>query len=289
MHCSPVGHDRHAAGHGSAGLEHRVSHPVERLQSRGPVTLVMQVPNQHHGQFAPGVIGTFGNRQPARGSCRASPSWIRSLTQMSSAPISSHMSEMRIAVAEFAGGTGVLGGATAGRRHLECFLGRLAIEPAVPTIAFLDFSGVEVVTASWVREAILGARDRLRGRHSKWYPVVCDLAEDVEEEFLIVLKQRADVVLACRVESEGEIRDAAPLGVLDEKQRMTFELVNERIETDAGELMRAYGESEGTRHQTAWNNRLAGLAAYGLVAELSRGRSKRYRTLLGSTAGKGAS
>ena len=199
------------------------------------------------------------------------------------------MSEMKIRLAELAGEAGVLGGATSGRLHLETFLNRFAVEPGEPTVAVLDFADVEVATASWVREAILGLRDRLRRRHSNWYPLVSNLSEDVKEEFLILLKQRADVVLARSVGSKGAVQNAAPLGVLDEKQRMTFELVNERIETDAGELMRAYGEREGTRHQTAWNNRLAGLAAQGLVAELSRGRSKRYRTLLGSTSSNGAS
>jgi hypothetical protein len=43
--------------------------------------------------------------------------------------------------------------------------------------------------------------------------------------------------------------------------------------------MRDYGESEKTKVQTAWNNRLASLAGLGLVVELSQGRAKRYRSL----------
>lgn len=198
------------------------------------------------------------------------------------------MSEVSIRVLDLTRGTGVLGGATAGRQHLETFLAVAAAEPATPTVLLLDFAGVEIATASWIREAVLGLRDRLRERRSNWYPVVCNLGDDVKEEFLILLKQRADVVLVCRAERGGVAGDTAPLGVLDEKQRMTLRLVNERGETDAGELMRAYGESEGTRHQTAWNNRLAGLAAHGLVAELSRGRAKRYRTLLPAAEGEGS-
>ncbi len=68
-----------------------------------------------------------------------------------------------------------------------------------------------------------------------------------------------------------------PLGDLDPKQRVTFDLVCERGETDAAELMRQYG---GTKTQTAWNNRLAALAALGLVVEMSQGRAKRYKPLL---------
>ena len=181
---------------------------------------------------------------------------------------------------ELVGGVGVLGGANTGRLHKERLLGNVAAEPSAPAVAFLDFAGVEIATASWVREAVIGFRDCLRGRRSNWYPVVSGLAVDVREEFLILLRQRSDVLLECDRYEDGELRGAAPLGILDEKQRMTFELVNSHLETDAGELMRAYGKQEGTRHQTAWNNRLSGLATQGLVAEISRGRSKRYRTLL---------
>jgi hypothetical protein len=63
----------------------------------------------------------------------------------------------------------------------------------------------------------------------------------------------------------------------DPKQKLTFEAVSERGETDAGELMRQNGE--GLKHATAWNNRLSSLATMGLIVEISRGRSKRYRSL----------
>ncbi len=77
--------------------------------------------------------------------------------------------------------------------------------------------------------------------------------------------------------------EASPLGELDPKQRLTFDLVCEHGETDAGALMRSYGESEGLKHATAWNNRLASLASRGLVIEQSYGRAKRYRPLFAGT------
>jgi hypothetical protein len=75
-------------------------------------------------------------------------------------------------------------------------LGALAAEPQAPRLVLLDFSGVDVATASWIREAVLGLQDRLRERRSNWYPAVCNLSEDVKEEFLILLRQRGDAVLA---------------------------------------------------------------------------------------------
>lgn len=56
--------------------------------------------------------------------------------------------------------------------------------------------------------------------------------------------------------------------------------MQQRGETDAGELMRAYGKREKVRHATAWNNRLSALASLGLVVEMRSGRLKRYRPLL---------
>jgi len=70
-------------------------------------------------------------------------------------------------------------------------------------------------------------------------------------------------------------------GKLDPKQRLTFELVHERGETDASELMRAYGDREHLRHTTAWNNRLAALVGRGLLMEITQGRAKRYRPIFG--------
>ena len=69
--------------------------------------------------------------------------------------------------------------------------------------------------------------------------------------------------------------DHAPI----EHGKLTFDLVSERGETDAAELMREYGANEKPIAQTAWNNRLASLTSLGLLVESSQGRAKRYRPL----------
>jgi len=93
------------------------------------------------------------------------------------------------------------------------------------------------------------------------------------------MRSRRDVLMTCTLDAQGAVVHATPIGELDPKQKMTFDLVRERGETDAGELMRCCGESEGMKHTTAWNNRLAALAARGLLMEVSQGRAKRYRPL----------
>jgi hypothetical protein len=69
------------------------------------------------------------------------------------------------------------------------------------------------------------------------------------------------------------------IGQLDRKQQLTFDLVRQRGETDAMELMREFGDTEDVG-STAWNNRLSSLVSLGLIIELSFGRAKRYKPLL---------
>ena len=85
-----------------------------------------------------------------------------------------------------------------------------------------------------------------------------------------------------RLREDGTILEPKLIGDLDPKQQLTFDLVRERGETDAVELMREHGAKEQEPvGSTAWNNRLSSLVALGLVIEeISSGRTKRYRPLL---------
>lgn len=185
---------------------------------------------------------------------------------------------MRIDMREFGGGA-VLAGALSGKAALGRLLEQTMVEPSTPELVRLDFSDVEVATASFLRESVLAFRDIVRGRRSNFYPVIANANEPVREEFIELLGARGDVMMACTLGDDESVLESALLGDLDPKQRMTFECVREHGETDAGELMRTYGESERLKHATAWNNRLASLANLGLVFELSEGRAKRYRPL----------
>lgn len=189
---------------------------------------------------------------------------------------------MRLNLRDIVGGK-VLAGAVNGRATLNRLLEKTTSEPDEPELVFLDFSDVEVATASFLRESVLAFREIVRSQRSKLYPVIANANDEVKDELLYLLHSRGDCLMACSL-SEGESpTEASPIGKLDPKQRLTFELVCEHGETGAGELMRLYGESEEVKHSTAWNNRLATLAALGLVVELSQGRTKRYRTLFGGT------
>ena len=153
-------------------------------------------------------------------------------------------------------------------------------EPNAPEAVFLDFAGVEVATASFLRETVLEFRDTVRRRRSNFYPVIANASDLVADELVVLVNSQGNVLMLCSLDANDQPHQPRLVGDLDPKQRFTFDLVQKRGETDAAELMRDYGESEKiVVKQTAWNNRLASLAGLGLVVELSQGRAKRYRPL----------
>jgi len=191
---------------------------------------------------------------------------------------------MRIHMMELVGGA-VLAGAVSGRKALAKLIELTDQEPLVPEPVFLDFAGVDVATASFLRETVLAYRDTVRRRRSNFYPVIANANALVEEELKVLVTSDGNVLMLCALDENNHPHEPRLLGKLDPKQRLTFDLVQRRHETDAAELMREYGENEGVK-QTAWNNRLSALANRGLVVELSEGRAKRYRPLLaGATYG----
>lgn len=177
------------------------------------------------------------------------------------------------------GKASVLAGALNGKTAFSRLIDITAAEPSNPEPVFLDFSNVEVATASYLRESALAFRDLVRGRRSAFYPVIADINDDIRDELAELARMRSDVIMICTLNDADEVIETEIIGDLDPKQRKTFELVRKHGETDASELMRVYGESEALKYATAWNNRLAALTARGLLMEISHGRSKRYRPL----------
>ena len=177
----------------------------------------------------------------------------------------------------------VLAGALSGKSVLNWMLAKTMAEPDTPALVILDFSGVEVATVSFLRESVLAFRDIIRGRRSQYYPIVANINDLVREEFIELLRIRGGGLMTCHMSDDRRVREAAPLGQLDPKQQITFDLVQQHGETDAAELMRKYGKSERLKHANAWNNRLSALAAMGLVVERRQGRAKRYSSLVEGT------
>lgn len=71
---------------------------------------------------------------------------------------------MRIPILKLANAD-VLAGAINGRRVQAKLLELTDKEPVVPEPVFLDFAGINVATASFLRETVLDYRDAIRRRH----------------------------------------------------------------------------------------------------------------------------
>lgn len=186
---------------------------------------------------------------------------------------------MRLSMREI-GESNVLAGAQNGSRVFAKLLSATTREPRAPEPLFLDFDGVDVATASFLRESVQTLRDHVRGRRSTLYPVIANANDTLRDELVVLVRSRGDVLILCTLDKDEHVSNVERIGELDPKQQMTLDIVCERGEIDAGELMREYGEAEQVRHTTAWNNRLAALSMKGLLVELSQGRNKRYRPIL---------
>lgn len=184
---------------------------------------------------------------------------------------------MRIRMRDLTG-SDVLAGALTGRKVLSLLLRRIDREPEQPELVYLDLTGIEVATASFLRECIVEFRAIVRRRWKSYYPIVANANDSVTEELSVLLATPRDVMMLCAMSEDGISSSPRLLGELEPKQRITFDLVNRLGETDAGELARTTNLTDDVG-QTAWNNRLASLSRLGLVMELNHGRTKRYRPL----------
>lgn len=177
-------------------------------------------------------------------------------------------------------GTDVLAGSLTGRRVLGALLERIGqAELTAPAPAFLDFHGIEVATASFLREGVLEFRETVRDRQPKCYPVFANVNSVVTEELSILIRSTRTVLMLCSLDDAE--RSSAPrlLGDLDPKQQITFDLVRTQRITDAAQLARDYQDIEHPVSQNAWNNRLAALSKLGIIVESNSGRNKYYSPL----------
>lgn len=184
---------------------------------------------------------------------------------------------MRHRLLDLMDGHTVLSGALSGRRLLSMLV---ANTPSMetPTPVFLDFSGIEVATASFLRESVIGFRDYARLSLPNVYPAVANLAAAVAEELDFFVRARGDVLWSGELDSNGQVVTARLIGDLDPAQRITFEAVKEIGAITAPELATRFADAH--IGPTAWNNRLSALASKGLVIERRRGKSKSFSPLL---------
>lgn len=149
---------------------------------------------------------------------------------------------------------------------------------AQPTIAFLDFDGVDIATGSFLREAVMGFRDFCRNAAGSIYPVVANANANIEEELDMYLRSRNDAIWACNVDAQVRISGPHILGELDAAQMSTIQLIRNHHPISAPELAKLRPDDKiGT---TAWNNRLATLTAKGMLKEVKQGKTKLFSPVM---------
>src|SRR5688500_15234933 len=110
--------------------------------------------------------------------------------------------------------TSILAGALNGRRTLNILLDMAGKEPSSPESVFLDFAEIDVATASFLRESVLAFRDVIRGRRSKFYPVIANASDEVREELEEVLQPRGGVLMTCVLDQTDLVSQPALIGDL---------------------------------------------------------------------------
>lgn len=184
---------------------------------------------------------------------------------------------MRYRLIDLMDGRTVLPGSIPGRKLLTALIAATPSSNA-PTTIFLDFDGIEVATASFLREAVVGFRDYARLSLQNIYPVVANLSPAVREELEFFIRARGDALWSCDLDAKGAVTGARVIGELDPAQRATFDAVTQLGAVSAPELATRFAEK--SIGPTAWNNRLSGLAAKGLLVERRQGKSKSFSPLL---------
>jgi hypothetical protein len=170
----------------------------------------------------------------------------------------------------------VLAGAREGRQALALWIEHVG-RPADAEPAYIDFTGVEVVTASFLRESVFAFRDYCRRFASTVYPVLANISEAIEEEVAFFAIETGDAVWVCELQEDGTVENMRLIGrqSLEAGQQRALEYIEQHGHASAPDLRNI----DKTVGPTAWNNRLAALSGKGLLVEERQGKTKIFRTV----------
>ena len=169
-----------------------------------------------------------------------------------------------------------LQGKLPGKKHFAKLCELLSHLPP-GTIVYLDFTGVEIVTGSWINAVFAPFFQWASDEQIDLFPVVCNLADKTWiDEFALV----ADWTHRCFLIGSGsaEPTRAMAIGPLDPGQVATLKAVTQFGPVTGAELERRW-EHEPIK-ATAWNNRLRDLYDKRLIRRERRGREQVYSMVL---------
>jgi len=184
---------------------------------------------------------------------------------------------IRYSIFKIAASKATLAGSAMGRQMLASLIGE-SKPVGGPTVAYLDFTGIDIATGSFLREAVMGFRDFSRNAMGILYPVVANANPTIEEELSVYLQDRNDAIWACVLDDAGGVSQPHILGVLDAAHQTTLQLILEHRRISAPELAKLRPD-EGIG-VTAWSNRLATLTAKGILMEFKSGKTKSFSPVM---------
>lgn len=164
-----------------------------------------------------------------------------------------------------------LQGRPLGRKHFP-ELCALATQIPVGGVVLLDFNSVEMVTGSWINEALVPLLDWMSDQRNDLFPVILNFSDDWIDELQMV----AEWTHTCFLVSKGKKlpKKARLAGKLDVGQRETLNVVALASGISGAELERLHPDA-GVK-ATAWNNRLKDLYQKRLLRREKRGREQIY-------------
>lgn len=146
------------------------------------------------------------------------------------------------------------------------------------SVVALDLKRVSLVTASFFRTAFKAFRDHAHSMASI-YPVIANANAAILEEATFFVESAGDALVFATLTKTERLVSPFVLGKLDAKQEKTLTALVELGEADARQLLENYPEKPPIS-SAAWSNRLASLAAKGIVVERLEGRIKKYRPII---------
>lgn len=163
-------------------------------------------------------------------------------------------------------GTTTLQGRPLGRKHYSKLCETLADVPP-GAVALVDFAGIEIVTGSWINEALVPLLQWAADERNDVFPILLNF----DPAWLDELRMVAEWTHTCFLVSQGKSHPkvATLVGDLDVAQRATLVAVVQGKEVTGAGLA-------GKVKPTAWNNRLKDLFRKRLVRREKRGREQVY-------------
>ncbi len=165
-------------------------------------------------------------------------------------------------------GTGTLQGRPLARKHYPRLCESLTELPQGEVVA-LNFAEIEIVTGSWINEALVPLLNWAADERNDIFPILLNFDSAWLDELQLVAEWTHNCFLVTR--GKMPLKAANLIGSLDVAQKATFAAVI----ADKGITGAALDGKDGVK-ATAWNNRLKDLHQKRLLRREKRGREQVY-------------